>query len=205
VDIEQALRGWKVSALFDSVKHISAVDAAERAGIPLVRRGGGYWACCPFHGEKTPSLKFYEGDRGWNCFGCHRGGDAIRLYKDLYRVEAAEAARMLAAAFGIAVDESAPAWPLPKPKPGNRQKERAAEILYNRLWGEACDQKWKAQAALDRLHAEGKADRENQVFVAALRVRSRAEDQLSMLAGYDLNDKLALLAEGGAPGDEGRG
>ena len=83
-----------MSVLFDAVRHITAIDAAERAGIPMVRRGSSYWACCPLHGEKTPSLKFYEGDRGWTCFGCHKGGDAIKLYEELYRVEPVEAARI---------------------------------------------------------------------------------------------------------------
>ena len=33
--------------------------------------------CCPFHGEKEPSLKVYGGKNGWHCFGCGRGGSAI--------------------------------------------------------------------------------------------------------------------------------
>lgn len=32
---------------------------------------------CPFHGEKTPSLKVYKGSGGWHCFGCGRGGSVI--------------------------------------------------------------------------------------------------------------------------------
>lgn len=42
---------------------------------------GGY-LCCPFHGEKTASLKVHKS--GWYCYGCHEGGDAIefvRLYE----------------------------------------------------------------------------------------------------------------------------
>jgi hypothetical protein len=42
---------------------------------------GGY-ICCPFHGEKTPSLKVHKS--GWYCYGCHEGGDVIefvRLYE----------------------------------------------------------------------------------------------------------------------------
>ncbi len=190
-----------MSALFDSVRHITAIEAAERAGIPMVRRGSSYWACCPIHSEKTPSMKFYEGDRGWTCFGCHKGGDAVKLYEELYRVEPVEAARMLAAAFGIAVDESRPAGPLPKPKPGERQKDRAAEVLYNQLWDKQCDRKWKAQAILGRLHAEGKADWDNPAFVKALMVRSLADERLDELSSWDINDKRALLAEGGAPSD----
>lgn len=33
--------------------------------------------CCPFHGEKEPSLKVYPGTKGWHCFGCGKGGSVI--------------------------------------------------------------------------------------------------------------------------------
>ena len=33
--------------------------------------------CCPFHGEKEPSLKVYKDTGGWHCFGCERGGSVI--------------------------------------------------------------------------------------------------------------------------------
>ena len=33
--------------------------------------------CCPFHGEKEPSLKVYRNTGGWHCFGCGRGGSVI--------------------------------------------------------------------------------------------------------------------------------
>ena len=33
--------------------------------------------CCPFHGEKEPSLKVYKATGGWHCFGCERGGSVI--------------------------------------------------------------------------------------------------------------------------------
>lgn len=33
--------------------------------------------CCPFHGEKAPSLKVYPGHGGWHCFGCGKGGSVI--------------------------------------------------------------------------------------------------------------------------------
>ena len=84
-----------MSALFDAVRDISSVDAAERAGIALERRGGNYWCRCPAHSEKTASLKFYGDTGGWYCFGCGKGGDAVRLYEEMYHVEAVEAARML--------------------------------------------------------------------------------------------------------------
>ena len=186
-----------MSALFDAVRGVSAVDAAERAGVHLVRRGGSMWCACPMHGERTASLKFYGDTGGFYCFGCHKGGDAVKLYEELYRVEPVEAARMLAAAFGSAVDESRPAGPPPKPKPGKHLREGAAEDLYNMLWDDWCNRKWKAQAILKRLHEEGTADWDNPAFVAALKVRSIADETLDAMACWDIKDKLALLVERG--------
>ena len=37
---------------------------------------GGFMRC-PFHGEKTASLKVYKGTGGWHCFGCDHGGSVI--------------------------------------------------------------------------------------------------------------------------------
>ena len=35
------------------------------------------YICCPFHGEKTPSLKIYPKNGGWCCYGCGRDGSVI--------------------------------------------------------------------------------------------------------------------------------
>lgn len=43
------------------------------------RRG---FMCCPFHGEKDPSLKVYPKSGGWHCFGCERGGSVIDFVKE---------------------------------------------------------------------------------------------------------------------------
>lgn len=178
--------------VFDSVRHIMAIDAAERAGIPLVRKGGSMWACCPLHGEKTPSMKFYEGDRGWVCFGCHKGGDAVKLYEELYHVEPVEAARMLAAAFGIPVDEAPRAGPPAKPNPTETNLQRAAEKHYNARWSALCDEVHQARAVLERLHALGQADWDNPVFVSALRLCSTADERLDAIKGYGIIEKVQM-------------
>ena len=40
-------------------------------GFKVDERG---FMSCPFHEDKTPSLKVYGGERGWCCFSCRRGG-----------------------------------------------------------------------------------------------------------------------------------
>lgn len=47
--------------------------------IELRQQGSAYMACCPFHGEKTPSFKLddRQGEWLWKCFGCQAGGDIV--------------------------------------------------------------------------------------------------------------------------------
>ncbi|NBH15595.1 DNA primase [Lachnospiraceae bacterium] len=49
----------------------SMKDILERYGLPQPNRAG--FICCPFHKEKTASMKIYKKD--FNCFGCGANGD----------------------------------------------------------------------------------------------------------------------------------
>lgn len=63
---------------------VSMRKAAEFYGFHPNR--GGYISC-PFHSEKTASLKIYDredGHGGWYCFGCHRGGGVIQFVMQLF-------------------------------------------------------------------------------------------------------------------------
>lgn len=55
-------------------------DVVEHYGFYPNR--GGYIAC-PFHNEKTASLKVYPDTGGWHCFGCGRGGSTIDFVSEL--------------------------------------------------------------------------------------------------------------------------
>ena len=48
------------------------------------RVGGKSWSLCPFHNEKTPSFCSYEDEKGFFCYGCGVGGDAITLVRKLH-------------------------------------------------------------------------------------------------------------------------
>ena len=47
-------------------------------------RSGTYWACCPFHNEKTASFKVDENKGLFYCFGCHEKGDTISFVMKNY-------------------------------------------------------------------------------------------------------------------------
>lgn len=77
---------------------VTVRDAAIRYGITVGRDG---MALCPFHGEKTPSMKIYPGDRGFYCFGCGAGGDVIKFTAMLFDLSSKEAAEKLDEDFGL--------------------------------------------------------------------------------------------------------
>ncbi|MEG2421374.1 MAG: DNA primase, partial [Oscillospiraceae bacterium] len=73
--------------------------------LPLNRKGGNYWACCPFHGEKTPSFSVSPDKQIFHCFGCGKGGGAIRFVQEMENVSFPDAVRMLAGKCGLEVPE----------------------------------------------------------------------------------------------------
>ena len=77
---------------------VSVGDAAARYGVSVGRDG---MALCPFHGEKTPSMKIYPGTRGYFCFGCGAGGDVIDFVARLFSLSPREAAEKLDSDFGL--------------------------------------------------------------------------------------------------------
>lgn len=127
-----------MSALSDLIKSTVSMRAvAERCGFEPNR--GGYIAC-PFHPDRTPSLKIYDQPgRGYYCYGCQSGGSVIDFVMRLNDLSYAQAVVRLAADFGLTADNR-PRPPDPQIAQKRREaSERAAEydaatVEYRRLW-----------------------------------------------------------------------
>ena len=74
-------------------------DIVEVIGsyIKLERRGYNFWACCPFHHEKTPSFSVSAGEQFYHCFGCGVSGDVIGFVKEYENLDFMQAVQILAA------------------------------------------------------------------------------------------------------------
>ena len=57
--------------------NISLLRLAESQGHELKREGNDYVMCCPFHEEKTASMKITPEKNLFHCFGCGAGGSVI--------------------------------------------------------------------------------------------------------------------------------
>lgn len=93
---------------------MSRADTADKAGeikrlVPMTQaapfyglevRGDGFCRC-PFHGEKTASMKVYDGERGWHCYGCHEGGSVIDFVMKLFGLSFVDAEKRLSDDFRL--------------------------------------------------------------------------------------------------------
>ncbi len=88
--------------------------------VSLKKAGVRYVGLCPFHQEKTPSFGVHPGLGIFKCFGCGEGGDVISFVTKFEDRPFIEAARDLAARFGVQL-------PAEELSPRDVARERAAK------------------------------------------------------------------------------
>ena len=71
--------------------------------VPLQKKGGRYFGCCPFHNEKTASFCV---NNGWyHCFGCGATGDVVKFVMEMESVSFYDAVKLLADKVGMQLPE----------------------------------------------------------------------------------------------------
>ena len=88
--------------------------------VPLQKKGGRYFGCCPFHNEKTPSFCV---NNGWyHCFGCGASGDVVKFVMEMESVSFYDAVKILADKVGLRLPEV-------KLDPQYAQKKEHGDVL----------------------------------------------------------------------------
>lgn len=85
----------------------SKTDIVELIGnyVQVQRKGRDYWACCPFHHEKTPSFQIRADQQYYRCFGCQKYGNIFSFIMEYDKVGFNEAVEILAKRAGLEVPE----------------------------------------------------------------------------------------------------
>lgn len=168
--------------LFEIVKSsVTTRHAAEYYGFPVNRAGK---IACPFHDDRTPSMKV---DRRFHCFGCGADGDVIDFVARLHGLDAKAAAEKLAMDFQISSDQSEPTSRLIKTQNALEQEKKYFRVLldYQRLlrdWERVYapkpeDEKWPPQ------------------FVEALQKKDYIEYLLDVLLCGTAAERTALIKD----------
>ncbi|MBL0849343.1 MAG: DNA primase [Candidatus Liberibacter ctenarytainae] len=81
---------------------------------------GDYWACCPFHDEKTPSFHCDDRKGVYYCFSCHAKGNHFSFLSEILGCSFSDSVQKLADIVGI---------PLPDSDSDFEKKEKKRSIL----------------------------------------------------------------------------
>lgn len=83
---------------------------------------GDFWACCPFHGEKSPSFHCEDRKGRYHCFGCGVSGDHFRFLTELDGLSFPEAVERIAEMAGV---------PMPARDAQEERRERERASLHD--------------------------------------------------------------------------
>ena len=177
--------------VFEAVKQsVTTRQAAEHFGIRVGRNG---MCVCPFHDDKTPSMKV---DRRFHCFGCQADGDVIDFVSRLEAVSPKEAALMLAQEFSIPYEDKEPHHRNQR-KPRQETPEQRFRRMERYCFRVLCDyrnllHRWKED------YAPKTPDEDfHPLFVEALQKQDYVDYLLDVLLSPDMEERAALIIDCG--------
>ena len=124
--------------------------------------------CCPFHGEKNPSLKIYPRTGGWHCFGCGKGGSVIDFVMEHEGCSFPEAVRAIDGAMRLGLVD-------PHEDPMEARKERQKQEYLDRFV-EAVN------AYLDLLNMQIERERKTRIDMVRILEDKRDTDKQALTA-----------------------
>lgn len=102
---------WKQNIWQEIRQRVSCLDVAPLYGY---HPNSGGFIPCPFHNERTGSLKLYPGDGGYHCFGCGAHGDVIDFVSRVTGLSRVDAARELDRQYSLGLEFGAEAPEKPR-------------------------------------------------------------------------------------------
>lgn len=140
----------------DRVRNASNIVDIARNYLPLRQKGQDFWACCPFHSEKTPSFAISAPKQFYYCYGCHESGNVFKFVMKMENLSWPEAVAMLAKRANIEIPQTEDngAWLRARQK---RERLFQALILARDYY---CRNLFlsRNKDALEYLHARGISD-----------------------------------------------
>jgi DNA primase len=131
------------------LSRVDIVDVIERY-LPLKKSGANYFACCPFHGEKSASFSVSPSKQFYHCFGCGVHGSAIGFLMEYSGLGFVDAVKELASQVGLQVPDDG--------RSASPAHDDASERLYEAMAVAARfyrDQLKPARHAIDYLKRRG--------------------------------------------------
>jgi len=107
-------------SLIEQIRLANDIVEVIESYLPLKKSGGGFFALCPFHKEKTPSFYVNPQRQIFHCFGCHKGGNVFTFLMEYENLTFIEAVKQLAERVHIQIQFDAASIP----------QKREKDLLY---------------------------------------------------------------------------
>ena len=179
--------------IFEEVKNrIDIHTASEHFGMTVRNR----MCSCPAHTDRTPSMKLYSDH--FHCFSCGAHGDVIKLTQLILGCTPIDAARRLAADFGIVIHDDFRSGHIehhstapPVRKVTSKEKEERAYKLLSAYcrYLEDCRTRYAPRTPQDAIHP---------LFVLSLHQLELYRYYLDIFIYNDTEERMAFIKEQGA-------
>ena len=173
----------RIDAVQTIKERLTMQDIIQHYGFSTNRTG---FMCCPFHQEKTASLKVYKGKGDWHCFGCGASGDVISFVQQLFGLSFQETLKKIDVDFNLNIygehtfeELRRSHYQQKKIQAERERKKREKEQTDNEYW--AVFDEWKRLDDNKRNYAPKTPDEEwHPLFVEALQKITYQEYLLDM-------------------------
>lgn len=155
--------------------------------LSLDKRGYNYWACCPFHHEKTPSFSINAPEQYYHCFGCGVSGDVVNLVMELESLPFYDAVKFLANRAKLPLPEAS--YDNERTAELKRKKDRLLKIMLT-----------SAKFYLQNLYS-GKAEAHME-YISKREISPGIVKKFGMGASLDYNSLPVLLQDMGFTREE---
>ena len=88
----------------NTIKEAARIEEIVGEFVDLKKKGAALMACCPFHGERTPSFSVSPSKQMFKCFGCDKSGDATKFLMEHLNLTYPESLEHIAKKYGIAIE-----------------------------------------------------------------------------------------------------
>lgn len=175
-------------------ERLSTADVFERYGYQINSKG---FVCCPFHNEKTPSMKVYQGNRGYHCFGCGASGDIFTFVMKLFDISFNEAVKKLNDDFYLNVIPNRKLTRLQRLEQARQTFERKKAInkvkeeenAVKRAYNKAYDEFARLQRQYIKYKPKTQGEKLHPLFIEALQGLETASHKLEVAEMELLNNE----------------
>ena len=188
-----------LNAIADTIRStVSALQAGEALGLEPDRHGR---CACPVHHGVDRNCKLFDGNKGFVCYVCHKGGDVIRLVQEVNGCTFWDAVKWLNETFSLDLnlDERLDEKALEKARRERERRERERrerhedDMTIFETYVDAAKLTGELEEDVRRYEPEPWDEHWSKKFCEALellpRMRELCEELLDLMARREKEDK----------------